>query len=39
MEALRRFLSDVQARGLLEQLKQRAGLRGAVTAQSSQASR
>jgi polar amino acid transport system substrate-binding protein len=33
MEALRRFVSDVQASGLLEQLKQRAGLRGAIDAQ------
>jgi hypothetical protein len=30
---LRRFVSDVQASGLLEQLKQRAGLRGAIDAQ------
>ena len=30
--ALRQFVSDVQSSGLLEQLKQRAGLRGAVTA-------
>jgi polar amino acid transport system substrate-binding protein len=39
MEALRRFVSDVQASGLLEQLKQRAGLRGAITAPSALASR
>jgi polar amino acid transport system substrate-binding protein len=39
MEALRGFVSDVQASGLLEQLKQRAGLRGAVTAPSAPASR
>jgi polar amino acid transport system substrate-binding protein len=39
MEALRRFVSEVQASGLLEQLKHRAGLRGAVTAPSAPASR
>jgi len=39
MEALRGFVSDVQASGLLEQLKHRAGLRGAVTAPSALASR
>ncbi len=30
LAALRRFVSDVQASGLLDELKQRAGLRGAV---------
>jgi polar amino acid transport system substrate-binding protein len=33
METLRRFVADVQASGLLEQLQRRAGLRGAVGAQ------
>jgi polar amino acid transport system substrate-binding protein len=37
MAALRAFVSDVQVSGRLEKLKQRAGLRGAVTAPSSQA--
>jgi polar amino acid transport system substrate-binding protein len=33
LDALRSFVADVQGSGLLEQLKQRAGLRGAIDAQ------
>jgi polar amino acid transport system substrate-binding protein len=36
MAGLRDFVSDVQSSGLLDQLEKRAGLRGAVTAGSSQ---